>query len=160
MTKKKKEIDVSKLPDNLQSVEDTGLALKYWIKDLYYKHFKEHDIELIICSRLGIPQSTFQQYYKTTVEEIQLRRKRTYRLKVLETDKEKLEEYIETGLKEALQKQDMKAYFNGLTLLATLMGVSKQVSLEVRDNTKKGIKDEVLDQMNQTPNLEDELNEE
>jgi hypothetical protein len=160
MTRKKKEIDVSKLPDNLQTVQDVGLALKYWIKDLYYKHFKEHDIELMICSRLGISQATFQQYYKVTVEEIELRRKRTYRLKVLETDKQKLEEFIETGLKEALQKQDMKAYFNGLSLLATLMGVSKQVSLEMKDNTKKGIKEDVLEQMNQIPNLEDELNEE
>lgn len=114
----------------------------------------------MICSRLGISQATFQQYYKVTVEEIELRRKRTYRLKVLETDKQKLEEFIETGLKEALQKQDMKAYFNGLSLLATLMGVSKQVSLEMKDNTKKGIKEDVLEQMNQIPNLEDELNEE
>ena len=144
-------IDVSLIPEKYRYIQDPKKALVYWIKELCFQHLRDDEIILLVGNTLKtIKEDDLSLILDEVREQIELKRSQK-KLKILESDKEKLEEYLEEGLKLALKKQDPKAYFAGVQILGNLYGVA---TLRVTTTQKEeGLTSSTLNVMNKEPDL-------
>lgn len=147
---KQKLIDLAKLPENYHFFNDPILAIKYYIKDLLYYSNAEHEIQLILGSKLDLSFDYIKTLIDEVYEELELRSKK---IRVLESDKNKFADLIQIGLKKTLEAEDYRSYFRGVELFGLLCGFTRGQIKETKETVQEVIPSALLDKIKEEPKL-------
>lgn len=150
LNRQRRIIDINKIPENYQFISDPVLAVKYWIRELIQLSFAKHEIQLLVARKLDLSIDLVEEFYNEVNEEIQLYYKKE---RVLESDKNKFADLLQTGLKRSLEKGDLKNYFRGVELFALLCGFKQNSINQAKELTGQLLSPELIEAIKKEPKL-------
>lgn len=150
LNRQRRVIDINKIPENYQFISDTVLAVKYWIRELIQLSFAKHEIQLLVGRKLDLSIDLVEEFYNEVNEEIQLYYKKE---RVLEADKNKFADLLQTGLQKSLAQGDLKNYFRGVELFALLCGFKQNSINQAKELTGTLLSPELIDSIKKEPKL-------